>query len=158
MSLNRSDSLQQTILQSEIERIPGWLRITKAKLAGACVLEALLIVAAIFTFNYTVSAGLDGSLIIFLLIASMAIMPLWFLMAYRREARAYQTATYIAAENRRRDGGQMIRSYGGFTRPEHKPSKLSGYSEYCPGCGFILIHGEDRCRTCGTTIRKVRSA
>ena len=145
----KNDILLSTILKSEIRRIPYWLRITKAKLVIASLIEVTVVVMIISTFMPVSEAFAIDHRALYVLFPLALLAPFWFYKAYRRESMAYQNATYIASIKKARKEAAIVRAYGGFCEAG---TTLSPFpikpAAYCPTCGLVMVPVERRCRTC----------
>ena len=145
----KNDILLQNIFKSEIRRIPYWLRITKAKLVIASLIEVTVAVMIISTFMPVSDTFAIDHRALYVLFPLAALAPFWFYKAYRRESMAYQSAAHIVAVKRARDEAKLTREYGSYCE---NGNTLSPFpikpAAYCPTCGLVMVPGERRCRTC----------
>ena len=152
-----NDMILQAILQSELRRIPQWLRITKVKLVIALLVEIAIVVMILFSLYPEVLSSISsfsGFKYWYCLLPLAAIAPLWFYKAYRRESMAYQSASLIASVKSAKKYNEIERDYGGYCdTPSSSPAGrfLNKPARYCPECGLLLVPGEIKCRSCVTS-------
>lgn len=154
-----NDMLLQSILQSELKRIPRWLQITKVKLVFALIVEIIIALMVVYSLNpeaiaahtFIANTFLAHFRYWYFVLPFAAIIPLWFCKAYRQKAMAYQTATQIASSYIAKRNREITRDYGGYCdvpARNIKSTKLNNEPKYCPTCGLILVPGEFKCRSC----------
>ena len=144
MRLAKYDSLSQSLLQTELKRIPRWLRITKSKLVIALIAELALAAVIILSLNPGEIA--TGTIFAnfrywYCVIPFASIAPFWFIKACRIKTKAYKTASLLASLHRRPD------DYNTNALLQHK-NKSTIPAGFCPECGLLIVPGEYYCRSC----------
>lgn len=144
----------QTLLQTELKRIPRWLRITRLKLVIAFIAELALAAVIILSLNPGEIA--TGTIFAnfrywYCVIPFASIAPFWFIRACTIKTKAYKTASLLASLHRRSE------EYNTNAVFQHK-NKSCIPAGFCPDCGLLIVPGEYTCRSCTAKSRRQRFA
>ncbi|MCR5060610.1 MAG: hypothetical protein K6A80_06215 [Saccharofermentans sp.] len=154
MRIAKYDSQMQTLLQTELKRIPRWLRITKLKLVIAFIAELAL--AAVIVLSLNPGDIASGTIFAnfrywYCVIPFASIAPFWFIRACSIKTKAYKTASLLASLYRRPDDYNTNAVY------QHK-NKSCIPAGFCPDCGLLIVPGECTCRSCAARENRHRLA
>ena len=145
---SHDDMLLESVFKSEVALTPQWLRLSRTKKLITYVTETALIGMMLYSMSPESGSFISKPLALAVLTPFAVLLPIWFIKALREEIKAYETASYIVEQRKKKEVTKYANHVDYCDAEDFKPI-ITQPARFCPHCGFVLTPGENSCKTCG---------